>query len=73
MEYGCFEVGKVMRILEMRFTPRHFEELLAERTRRRIEEVMEVHPVTGRPLTSYEAFEKGDCPGNEETGDGEEE
>ena len=73
MEYGCFEVGKVMRILEMRFTPRHFEELIAERTRRRIEQVMDEQPVTGRPLTSYEAFKTGDCPRNEETRDDEEE
>ncbi len=60
IDYGCFEVAKVMRILEMRFSPRRLMDLIAEKTRRRIEETMEDHPVSKRPLSSYESLEKGD-------------
>lgn len=60
MEFRCFEVAKVVRILETRCTPRRFEEQIADATRRRIQDVMRSHPVSQRPLSSYEALRTGD-------------
>ncbi|MFQ5600467.1 MAG: IS21 family transposase, partial [Candidatus Krumholzibacteriia bacterium] len=65
INYRCYEVGKLGRILEARFTPRRFEDVIAESTRARIHEVMKAHPVTPRPLASYETLEKGDRSGDE--------
>lgn len=74
LEYGCFESRAVARILEARFTPRRFEELMAESTRRRIQEVMKAHPIGRRPLASYDSLRQGDRPDpsdREEDHDGE--
>jgi transposase len=60
MAYGCYEVIRVTRILELRYTPRTFEDRIAESTRRRIREVMKDHPVSGRPLDSWASLETGD-------------
>lgn len=61
-DYGCFEVRAVQRILEARFTPRRFEQLMAESTRRRIQDVMKAHPIGRRPLESYVSLRQGDRP-----------
>lgn len=61
-DYGCFETRGVERILEARFAPRRFEEAMADSTRRRIQEVMQAHPVDRRPLASYESLREGDRP-----------
>ncbi|MGE3376562.1 MAG: IS21 family transposase [Vicinamibacteria bacterium] len=58
--YGCYEVTKLQRILEARFTPRRFEEQIAEASRERIQGVMKQHPVSLRPLTAYDALSRGD-------------
>lgn len=60
LDYRCYEVGKLERILEARFTPRRFEDQIAESTRERIHEVMKAHPVSQRPLASYETLQTGD-------------
>jgi transposase len=60
MEYRCYEVAAVVRILDARFTPRRLEAAISESTRRRIQEVMQAHPVHTRPLGSYETLNKGD-------------
>ncbi len=60
--YHCYEVSKVLRILESRFSPRRLEDRLAESSRRRIQEVMKAHPVSQRPLSSYETLRTGDRP-----------
>lgn len=60
MLYRCHEVSKVERILEMRYTPRRFEDRLADSTRRRIQEVIGEHPLTQRPLESYDSLRHGD-------------
>jgi transposase len=62
MTYRCYDVSAVQRILETRFSPRHFEELIADATRQRIQEVMKDHPVTQRPLSSYTVLREGDPP-----------
>lgn len=72
LAYGCYEVLRVMRILELRYSPRGFVDRIAEATRRRIQDVMEDHPVTGRPLDSWETLNPRD-PGEEEGDDDEEE
>lgn len=75
-EYGCFEAGSVERILEVRFTPRRFEEAMAESTRRRIQETMKAHPIDRRPLESYFGLREGDRPSpnnSEERDDGKKE
>jgi hypothetical protein len=59
-QYGCFETRAVQRILESRFVPRRFEEVMAEATRRRIQEVMQAHRVETRPLSSYASLREGD-------------
>jgi transposase len=59
-DYGCFETRAVERILEARFTPRCFEQLMAESTRRRIQEVMKTHPIAVRALESYASLRIGD-------------
>lgn len=59
--YRCFEVTKVRRILEARYTPRRFEEQIADATRERIARVMETRPVRPRPLDGYEALRRGDA------------
>ena len=61
-EYGCFETRGVERILEARFAPRRFEEVMAESTRRRIQEVMQAHPIDRRSLASYASLREGDRP-----------
>ncbi|MEK7757008.1 MAG: IS21 family transposase [Planctomycetota bacterium] len=61
-EYGCFETRALERILEAKFAPRRFEEVMAESTRRRIQEVMQAHPVDRRPLASYASLREGDRP-----------
>jgi transposase len=71
-EYGCFAAQAVQRILEVRFTPRRFEELMAESTRRRIQEVMKEHPIEPRPLASYETLRHGDRPDPNDGEDGDE-
>ncbi len=68
MHYGCYEVLRVTRILELRYTPRTFEDRIAESTRRRIREVMKEHPVSRRPLDSWASLESGD---RTEEGDGD--
>ena len=60
MAYGCYEVVRVTRILELRYTPRTFEDRIACATRRRIREVMKDHPVSGRPLDSWASLKTGD-------------
>jgi hypothetical protein len=73
LAYGCYEVARVMRILELRYTPRGLADRIAEATRRRIRDVMEDHRVTGRPLTSWETLNPGNTDlGEEEGGDDEE-
>jgi len=62
MTYRCFDVSSVQRILETRFTPRRFEDHIADSTRQRIQEVMKDHPVTTRPLSTYTALRDGDSP-----------
>ena len=62
IQYRCYEVGKLERILEARFTPRRLEDQIADATRARIQSVMETHPVSQRPLASYETLEIGDRP-----------
>ena len=61
-EYGCFETRGVERILEAKFSPRRFEEAMAESTRRRIQEVMQAHPIDRRSLGSYASLREGDRP-----------
>jgi transposase len=60
LDYRCYEVRAVLRILDARFTPRRLEAVIAESTRRRIQEVMKAHPVHSRPLGSYDSLTKGD-------------
>ncbi|MEK6717817.1 MAG: IS21 family transposase, partial [candidate division NC10 bacterium] len=62
VSYGCFETRGVERILEARFVPRRFEEVMAESTRRRIQDVMQAHPVDRRPLASYTSLREGARP-----------
>ena len=65
IQYRCYEVSKLERILEARFTPRRLEDQIADATRARIQSVMEAHPVSQRPLASYETLATGDRPGAE--------
>jgi len=70
--YRCYEVVKLERILELRCSPRRFEDRIADRTRERIREVMRSHPVTQRPLSSYDILRTGDAgPAEEEQADGD--
>jgi hypothetical protein len=73
LAYGCYEVARVMRILELRYTPRGFADRIAEATRSRIRDVMEDHPVTGRPLDSWETLNPRDRGEDEEDGGDDEE
>lgn len=70
LDYRAYEVGSVERILAARFSPRRLEAVIAESTRRRIQEVMKAHPIHVRPLGSYDSLKKGDrheaSPGPEE-------
>jgi hypothetical protein len=59
-KYRCFEVTKLERILALKYTPRQFEELIAETTRQRVREVMKNHPVGHRPLSDYPSLRHGD-------------
>jgi transposase len=62
MTYRCFDVAAVQRILETRYSPRRFEDHIADSTRQRIQEVMKDHTVTPRPLSTYTALRDGDPP-----------
>jgi transposase len=62
VEYGCYEVPRLERILSLRFTPRRLDDQLADSTRLRIRELMSANPVTQRPLSHYEALRTGDRP-----------
>ena len=60
LAYDCFELARVQRILELRFSPRRFMDSIAEATRRRIHEVMKENPVGQRPIADYEVLQTGD-------------
>lgn len=60
--YRCYEVSKLIRILEMRASPRSLDDQIGDLARRRIREVMDSHPVSQRPLSEYEALRHGDQP-----------
>jgi len=69
-QYRCHDAAAVARILTARFSPRRFEEAIAESTRRQIRKVMEAHPIRQRSLTSYESLCQGDRHPSAEDGPG---
>ena len=71
--YRCYDVSRVERILEIHYTPRCMEDLIADSTRERIEQVMREHPVRQRSLDSYAVLRHGDRPGAASAGQGAEE
>ncbi|MBI2570519.1 MAG: hypothetical protein HYV63_26250 [Candidatus Schekmanbacteria bacterium] len=70
--YRCHDAAAVARILTARYRPRQLQEVIAESTRRRIQEVMKDHPIRQRPIGSYASLTRGDCftPAASEENDG---
>jgi transposase len=60
LEYRAFDARTVERILQTRFRPRTLEEQIASSTRAHIQHVMRDHPVSQRPLSSYQTLRTGD-------------
>lgn len=60
IEYRAFNARTVERILQARFRPRTLAEQIASTTRARIQDVMRDHPVSQRPLSSYQTLRAGD-------------
>jgi hypothetical protein len=60
LEYRAFDARTVERVLQARFRPRTLAEQIASTTRARIQGVMRDHPVSQRPLSSYQTLRTGD-------------
>jgi hypothetical protein len=71
-KYQAYEVRAVERILEARFSPRRFDEQIADATRARIRGLMHDHPVHQRSLDSYTALKTGDRRPTKGNDDGQE-
>lgn len=61
LEYRAFDAHTVERILQARFRPRTLDQQIASSTRARIQHVMRNHPVSQRPLSSYQTLRAGDA------------
>lgn len=59
-KYHAYDARAVERILEAKFSPRRFDEQLADTTRARIRGLMNDHPVHQRSLHAYAALRTGD-------------
>lgn len=58
--FGSYQLGQLERILDRRFSPRHYEELIADRCRESVRRLMEDQPVTQRSLSAYQTLADGD-------------
>lgn len=61
LEYGCYQVGAIERILQARFQPRRLPERIADASRQHIQQLLQDHPVGLRPIASYEYLRHGDA------------
>lgn len=60
LEYGCYQVGAIERILQARFRPRRLPERIADASRQQVQQLLADHPVGLRPITSYDYLREGD-------------
>jgi len=60
MDYHCYDVEALRRILETRYKPRSLDDRLGEASRQHIRTIMQDHPVQLRPPSTYRSLREGD-------------